>query len=388
MILDTAASVAGRFSADRRLLLKSAPALLAAAGAVSSPALAQPSSAATQLSAKTARPVNSLVGTKTVGFMLAHEQFPAPELVRLGESAAQAGFGALATSDHLQPWQANERHCGQAWVTLGAVGARAPSVWIGTTVTCPTMRYNPAVVAEAFASLSSLYPGRVFLGVGSGEALNEQAATGNWPKWPERWDRLIEAIGVIRALWSGEQVRHQGKYYNVDAKLYDPPAQPIPLLTAANGKKSMRLAGQYGDGLITDPKTWKQYKSEWEAGAKGAGKNPADMPVLVEQFVVVGDTNDARQAALLWRFIPKAFKKYYDMPDPAAIEQQANQQLPVDQVYADWPVGTDPSVHVDAINKLFDSGATIVNVHSGQPEQKKVLEFYASRVLPNLRSRS
>jgi TAT-translocated FGD2 family F420-dependent dehydrogenase len=370
------------------MLLKTAPALFAAASGVSTPALAQPLSGDSRSQAGTMRPAASLVGTKTVGFMLAHEQFPVPELVRLGESAAQGGFGALATSDHLQPWQANEGHCGQAWVTLGAVGARAPSAWIGTTVTCPTMRYNPAVVAEAFASLSLLYPGRVFLGVGSGEALNEEAAIGAWPKWPERWDRLIEAIGIIRALWSGQQVRRQGKYYHVDAKLYDLPAQPIPLLTAANGKKSMRLAGQYGDGLITDPKTWKQFKSEWEAGAKDAGKNPADMPVLVEQFVIVGDARDAQQAAELWRFIPKAFKKYYDVPNPAAIEQQADQQLPLEQVYGDWPVSTDPSVHVDAVNKLFDSGATIVNVHSGQPDQKKVIEFYASRVLPNLHTRS
>jgi F420-dependent hydroxymycolic acid dehydrogenase len=149
------------------------------------------------------------------------------------------------------------------------------------------------VVAEAFASLSLLYPGRVFLGVGSGEALNEEAATGVWPKWPERWERLVEAIGIIRAMWNGEQVAHHGKYYNVEAKLYDPPPQPIPLLTAANGRKSMRLAGQHGDGLITDPRTWKQYKSEWEGGARDAGRNPADMPVLVEQFVVVGDKDEA-----------------------------------------------------------------------------------------------
>jgi alkanesulfonate monooxygenase SsuD/methylene tetrahydromethanopterin reductase-like flavin-dependent oxidoreductase (luciferase family) len=128
-------------------------------------------------------------------------------------------------------------------------------------------------------------------------------------EWPERWERLIEAIGIIRALWTGQQVNHHGKYYTVQAKLYDPPVQPIPLLTAANGKKSMRLAGQYGDSLITDPKTCKQFKSEWEAGARNAGKNPSDMPVLIEQFVVVGDEKDARQAAELWRFIPKAFKK-------------------------------------------------------------------------------
>ena len=228
-----------------------------------------------------------------VGYMLAHEQFTVPELVGIGDRAAHAGFNLIATSDHLQPWQANEEHCGQAWVTLGAVGERANPAWIGTTVTCPTLRYNPAVVAEAFASLSMLYPGRVFLGVGSGEALNEEAGTGVWPKWPERWERLIEAIGVIRGLWSGERVVHQGKYYNVEAKLYDPPPRPIPLLTAANGRKSMRLAGQYGDGLITDPRSWKQYKSEWESGARDAGKNPADMPVLIQQFVVVGDKEEA-----------------------------------------------------------------------------------------------
>ena len=186
----------------------------------------------------------------------------------------------LSTSDHLQPWQANEGHAGQAWVTMGALGGQTRS-WMGTTVTCPTFRYNPAVVAEGFATLSHLYPGRVFLGVGSGEALNEQVATGEWPKWQERWDRLIEAITIIRQLWTGKDVAFKGKYYNVNAKLYDPPPRPIPLLTAANGKKSMRLAGQHGDGLISDPLTWQQHKSEWEEGARSAGKNPADMPVLI-----------------------------------------------------------------------------------------------------------
>ena len=161
-----------------------------------------------------------------VGYMLAHEQFPVPELVGLGAAAAQAGFGLLATSDHFQPWQANEGHTGEAWVTLGALGERARPAWIGTTVTCPTLRYHPAVVAE----------GRVFLGVGSGEALNEKAATGTWPAWPERWERLVEALAVIRALWSGQQVTHQGKYYTVDGKLYDPPAAFACFLPAASPK--------------------------------------------------------------------------------------------------------------------------------------------------------
>ena len=118
-------------------------------------------------------------------------------------------------------------------------------------------------------------------------------------------------------LWTGQAVSLKGKYYSVNARLYDPPPRPIPLLTAANGKKSMRLAGQYGDGLISDPLTWKQHKSEWQEGARAAGKNPADMPVLIEQYVVVGDQAAARQAAEYWRFGPKAFKGLYNVPIPA-----------------------------------------------------------------------
>jgi TAT-translocated FGD2 family F420-dependent dehydrogenase len=319
-----------------------------------------------------------------VGFMLAHEQFPIPELLHLGVAAEQAGFDLLATSDHLQPWQANERHVGEAWITMSALGERTRRAWIGPTVTCPTFRYNPAVVAEAFASLELLYPGRIFLGVGSGEALNEEAATGLWPKWPERSERLIEATEIIRQLWTGKQVNHQGKFYSVSAKLYDPPPAPVPLLMAANGPKAMHRAGKYGDGVITDPKTWKQHKAEFERGASSVGKNPRQMPVLVEQFVVVGNQRQAEQAAELWRFIPKAFKRYFNFRDPEAIETSADAEIPLKSVYEEWPVSTDPDVHVKAVMGLFDSGATIVNIHSGQPDQQNVIEFYGNHVLPRV----
>jgi TAT-translocated FGD2 family F420-dependent dehydrogenase len=320
-----------------------------------------------------------------VGFMLAHEQFPVPELVQLGVAAEQAGFDLLATSDHFQPWQANEGHSGEAWVTMAAVGERTRRVWIGPTVTCPTFRYNPAVVAEAFSSLSLLYPGRIFLGVGSGEALNEQAAVGTWPKWPERSARLVEATEIIRKLWTGDQVAHDGKYYNVNAKLYDPPTKPIPLLMAANvGPKAMYRSGRFGDGLVTDPLTWKQHKAEFEKGAKDAGKDPKQMPVLVELFVVVGDENEAKTSAELWRFLPNAFKSYYNIRDPQEIQNKATADLPLQKVYANWPISTNPDVHVKALIDQFDSGATIVNVHSGQADQKHVIEFYGKHVLPRV----
>ncbi len=378
--------------ASRRHMLKSALLTAVCAGlpaaAMSEKRGGRAGAASTPAAASRATSHSGALSKGMLGFMLAHEQFPVPELIRLGASAENAGFDLIATSDHFQPWQSNERHAGQAWVTLGALGQRTQRVWMGPTVTCPTLRYNPAVVAEAFATLSLLYPGRIFLGLGSGEALNEQAATGEWPKWRERWDRLIEAVAIIRQLWTGQQLGHKGLHYTVAGKLYDPPGQPIPLLLAANGPKAMKLAGEHGDGLVTDPQTWQQHKGEWERGARSAGKDPGAMPVLVEAFVVVGDQSEAQAAAKLWNFIPKAFKGYQNILDPAQIEHRAQTELPLPKVFGDWTVSSNPDAHVQTIKKLFDSGVTIVNIHSGQPDQQKVIEFYGREVLPRVRNQA
>lgn len=370
----------------RRAWVKSAVLTAASAMTLSSQAHSEATSRTSRaVSDQQSDKPTSAFGNKMVGFMLAHEQFPVAQLIELGISAEQAGFDLLATSDHLQPWQANEGHSGAAWATLGALSQRTSRVWMGTTVTCPTFRYNPAVVAEAFVTLGSLAPGRIFLGVGSGEAPNEQAAIGSWPKWPERSERLIEATAIIRQLWTEQQIAHEGTYYRVNARLYDPPAKPIPLMMAANGPKAMRRAGQYADRLVTDPKTWKEHKSEFEASAKAAGKDATKMPVLVEQYVAVGDKKDAERAAELWRFGPKAFKSYYNVRDPKEIQQRADSEVALEKVYGDWPVSTDRAVHIQAITELFDSGATIVNIHSGQEDQKRVIEFYGKEVLARIK---
>lgn len=255
----------------------------------------------------------------------------------------------------------------------------------GKTVTCPTFRYNPAVVAEAFASLSLLYPGRIFLGVGSGEALNEEAAVGTWPKWPERSERLVEASEIIRELWGGNQTVYASKYYNVNARLYDPPSAPIPLMMAGNGPKAMRRCGQFADGLITDPKTWKEHKDEFHKGAAAAEKDLSRTPVFIEQYVVVGGQKEMAEAAELWRFGPKAWKPYFNIRDPKTIEQRAEAEIPIDKVTEGWPTGTDPEAHVKVLSELFQSGATGVHIHSGQRDQARVIEFYGKEVLPRLR---
>ncbi|HMI85853.1 MAG TPA: TIGR03557 family F420-dependent LLM class oxidoreductase [Polyangiaceae bacterium] len=364
---------------DRRTWLASAGALIGVAGCQTK-GRGEKVVAESRNVAGANRPIQQ----RSVGFQLAQEQFTMPELVELGVLAEQAGFDVVTASDHLQPWQANQGHSGFAWLTLCALGQRTKRVWLGTTVTCPTFRYHPAVVAQGFASLSALYPGRIFLGVGSGEALNEQAATGEWPNWNERSERLIEATDIIRRLWSGAKTERQGRYYNVNARLYDPPSQPIPLLMAANGPKAMRRAGQHADGLVTDSKTWKQHKGEFERGWNEAGKTHAAKSVFIEHYAVVGNEEDARAAAELWRFGPKAWKPYVNIPDPARIEELSKSEIPLEEVYKDWVVSTDPNVHAKAILDLFESGATEVNIHSGQADQRRVIAFYGDEVLPRL----
>jgi TAT-translocated FGD2 family F420-dependent dehydrogenase len=385
---DTAEAIS-QYALDRRRVLKTVGAMAVAGGStlVGAPKVAAAGGGFTQAEsiARAQDHKKNPWNKNQIGFQLAHEQFTVPQLVEFGVAAEQAGFDLLAVSDHLQPWQANEGHSGQAWVTMSAIGQRTRRIRMGTTVTCPTFRYNPAVVAEAFASLNLLYPGRIFLGIGSGEALNEEAAIGSWPKWPERSERLIEASEIIRKLWTGEQIVHPGKYYHVNAKLYDPPARKVPLLMAGNGPKAMRRAGRYADGLITDPKTWKESKEEFEKGAREAGKDPSEMLVFIEQYVVVGDKKDAEIAAKFWRFGPKAWKPYYNIRDPKVIEERANAEIPLEKVSEGWPIGTDPEVHLKTISDLFKSGATGVHIHSGQPDQKRVIDFYGSEVLPRIK---
>jgi len=193
---------------------------------------------------------------------------------------------------------------------------------------------------------------------------------------------------VTRQLWSGNTVNYNGQYYQVEnMKFYDLPSQPVPIYVAANGPKAMYRSGRYGDDLITDPKMLmnQQGMNNFRMGAMDAGKDPTAMPILVESYVVVGDEAEARQVAELWRFSPKSWDTYVNVPDPVQIRQRADSEVMIDQVIQNWTISTDPQKHVDAINKFFSMGVTQVYIHSAQPDQQKVIDFYGSQVLPKLR---
>jgi TAT-translocated FGD2 family F420-dependent dehydrogenase len=325
---------------------------------------------------------------RRIGYVLAHEQFAPPDLVECAVAAEEAGFDAVWASDHFHPWQDNQGHCGHAWITLAAVGQRTRRIAMGTGVTCPIYRYHPAIVAQAFATLAALYPGRLFLGVGTGEALNELPGGGGWGPYAERASRLREAIGLIRRLWSGEWVTSPGTAFPLeDARLYTQPPVPIPIFVAASGRGSAFLAGELGDGWITNadavppaPEVGQAYRD----GLAAAGKAEREADLLAELYAVVGDEAEALQAARLWQFGP-VMNQLLDLSDPRLIERRAGALSSPREVIGSWVISPDPAAHIRRIEELLREGVTQVYVHSPQPDQHAVIDFYGRQVLPAVR---
>ncbi len=329
-------------------------------------------------------------GYPAIYYVLAHEQFTVPQLIEQGVAAETAGFSGVWTSDHFQPWQPNEGHSGLAWMTLAALTQRTSRITFGTGVTCPSFRYRPAIVAQAWATLNRLAPGRVFLGVGTGEKINEGAAGGGWGGYRERSDRLLEAIDIMRKLWTGEEVDLQGEFWSVRGKLYDPPVSKIPVYIAAGGPKSAMLAGIYGDGLITSASQLLNrgdLRDAWNKGLLEGGREIGSKPIMVEHWAVVGGDEEARTAARKWRFIPRAWESgYYDNMDPSSIQANAEREVPLESAYKEWVVSESPEDHIRAFRKLSDAGATVVVVHVAMEDQARVIDFFGDRVLPATKS--
>ena len=323
-----------------------------------------------------------------VGFFLGHEQFSPASLVEHAVAAEKAGFDSVWASDHFHPWQDNQGHAGHAWITLAAIGQRTSRILMGTAVTCPSYRYHPAIVAQAFASLGALYPGRVFLGVGTGEAVNELPAGGGWGPYRERAARLREAVTLIRRLWAEEWVSHDGGAYSIaNARIYEKPPAPVPIYMAASGPKSAALAGEISDGLITSPATLltrRDVIQAYEESVAARRGELEEMSLLVEQYVFLGEEEAAHEAAKLWQFAPVEHL-VRGIADPRVIQRTAEARSSPADVVESWLVSREPEDHVRRLRALFAAGATHVAVHSAQPDQESLIAFYGREVLPALR---
>lgn len=259
-----------------------------------------------------------------IGFLNSTEEFGPNDLLDFAVLCDQNGFDTVWFSDHFHPWSHTGAHGTFSWVDIAVALERTKKVQIGSAVTCPTLRYNPAVVAQAFATLDIIYPGRVFLGLGTGEAMNEVPVGCVWPRFSERYSRLIEAIEVIKALWKRDWVTYRGKYYNlIKANLYDKPRESIPLYIAAFGNRAARLAGKYGDGLMTLPHEGVQKLfSEADTAAKEAGKDPSKIEKAALLHISYNnDPTKAIEAARFWGGLLMPIFFDLGVSDPRVVEQ-------------------------------------------------------------------
>ena len=329
-----------------------------------------------------------------LGYKASAEQFAPSQLLRFAIEAEEAGFDSVFVSDHFQPWKHTDGHAPFAPSWLGAVGARTSRIVMGTSVLTPTFRLHPSVVAQAFGTLGEMFPGRVILGIGTGESLNEVPATGlAWPEMKERSARLREAVTLIRRLWSEERVSFEGEYYKTEnATIYDRPTEMIPIYVAGAGPLIAKYAGRMGDGFIcTSGKKRELYtetlmpKVAEGLAAGGPKANPYDYMIEVK---VSFDTD--RQRALEdtrhWAALALTPEEKMSVEDPVEMQRLAD-ALPLDRAASRWIVSDDPEEQVEKIKFYVDMGFRHLVFHAPGPDQERFLTLYGEKVLPLLRKR-
>ena len=328
-----------------------------------------------------------------LGYKASAEQFGPRQLLNFAIEAEECGFDSVWVSDHFQPWRHTDGHAPFVFAWLGAVGERTERVLLGTSVLTPTFRYQPAIVAQAFGTLGVLNPGRMILGVGSGESLNEIAVTGaDWPSAKERLARLREAVELIKRLFREEFVTFEGTYYHTrNATIYDRPDQPIPIYISAGGPVAARFAGRAGDGFIcTSGKGEQLYRDQLlpavEEGAKAAGRDPATIERTIEVKVSFDtDRKRAMDDTRIWACLALSAEDKVDIDDPREMEQKA--ATVADQAYRRWLVSSDPDEHVEQIRPYIELGFTHLIFHAPGEDQSRFLQLYSREILPRIRQR-
>ncbi|XVV06209.1 glucose-6-phosphate dehydrogenase (coenzyme-F420) [Actinosynnema sp. CA-248983] len=327
-----------------------------------------------------------------VGYKASAEQFGPRELVEYAVRAEEVGLDSVSVSDHFLPWRHEGGHAPFALSWLSAVGERTSRVVLGTSVLTPTFRYNPAVVAQAFATLALLYPGRIFLGVGSGEALNEIAVSGReWPEFKERFARLREAVRLIRELWTQDNVNFDGEFYKlVNANIYDRPEQPVPVYVAAGGPTVAKYAGRAGDGFIcTSGKGMELYTEQLlpavAAGAEAAGRDAGSIDRMIEvKLSYDRDPAQALENTRFWAPLSLTPEQKHSVGSAEEMERLAD-ELPIEQVAKRWIVASDPEDAVAQIKPYVDAGLNHLVFHGPGHDQERFLTQFSEDVLPLLR---
>ncbi|MEV0435343.1 MULTISPECIES: glucose-6-phosphate dehydrogenase (coenzyme-F420) [Nocardia] len=329
-----------------------------------------------------------------LGYKASAEQFGPRELVELAVAAEQHGLDSATVSDHFQPWRHNGGHAPFSLAWLAAAGERTERIMLGTSVLTPTFRYNPAVIAQAFATFGCLYPGRVMLGVGTGEALNEIATgyKGEWPDFKERFARLREAVRLMRELWLGDRVDFDGEYYHtVGASIYDVPKDGIPVYIAAGGPVVARYAGRAGDGFIcTSGKGMDLYTEKLlPAVAEGAAKAERDLSAIDKMIEIKISYDTDPELALentrFWAPLSLTPEQKHDITDPIEMEAAAD-ALPIEQVAKRWIVASDPDEAVAQIKPYLDAGLNHLVFHAPGHDQLRFLDLFKRDLAPRLRA--
>jgi coenzyme F420-dependent glucose-6-phosphate dehydrogenase len=328
-----------------------------------------------------------------LGYKASAEQFAPNELLDYALLAENVGLDSVWISDHFQPWRHTGGHGPFSLVWLGALGARTSRVLIGTSVLTPTFRYHPSVVAHAFGTLGAMFPGRVALGLGTGESLNEVPASGIvWPEQKERTARFKEAVDLIRRLWTEERLSYHGAFYKTEnATIYDRPEQPVPLYIAAAGPFMAKFAGEKGDGFIcTSGKKWELYTEtllpNLDAGLQKAGKAPQSFDRMIEiKLSFDTDGERALRDTRFWGALALTPEEKLNVEDPLAMEKLAD-ALPVERAASRFIVSSDPEDAVRRIGRYVELGFNHLVFHAPGPDQARFLKLFGEQLAPRLRA--
>src|SRR5581483_3388978 len=327
-----------------------------------------------------------------LGLKASAEQFGPRELLDFAIEAERQGFDSVWVSDHYQPWRHTDGHAPFSMSWLAALGAKTERVLMGTSVLTPTFRYHPSIVAHAFATLGSLNPGRVILGIGTGESMNEVPVTGiEWPDSRERFRRMSEATKLIRKLWTEDFVEFDGEYYHVHgATLYDKPPVPVPIYVGASGPTAAKFAGRQADGLIvTSGKGMELYNDvllpAFREGAQAAGRDEAGIDRMIEMKVSFDDDIDrARADTRIWAALALPADAKVDVHSPRDMEERAR-GLDDATVQKRWLISSDPEQHVEQLRPYLDAGFRHLVFHAPGDDQARFLSAYSREILPRLR---